>query len=79
MSLEEEVGFERSFEHVFLRRLPDVEGAQQFSLVSGHFYEENVNLYWDVAKGTMAKANSTHRNTCTCAAGYNIRTENLDA
>ena len=33
--------------------------AQQFSTGKGHFFEENVSLYWNFAKGTTAKAQGT--------------------
>ncbi len=36
-----------------------LEGARQFSTGKGHFYEENVNLYWNLAKCTTAKAKGT--------------------
>ncbi len=32
------------------------EGAMQFSTDKGHFYKENVNLYWNFAEGTTAIA-----------------------
>ena len=38
------------------------EGAQQCFYFMGHFYEENVNLYWNFAKGITgftAKAQGT--------------------
>ena len=34
------------------------EGAQQVSSGKGHFYEENVNSYWNL-KGLAAKAKGT--------------------
>ena len=34
-------------------------GAQQFSSGEGQFYQENVNFYWNLAKGTTAKAQGT--------------------
>ena len=43
-----------------------LEGAQQFSPGKGHFYEENVNLYLNFAKGITAKAQGTHGNCCGC-------------
>ena len=36
-----------------------LEGAQQFPSGKGHFYETNVNLYWNFAKGTKAKPQGT--------------------
>ena len=39
--------------HIIMRALNLIlEGAQQFSFGKGHFYEENVNLFWYFAKGT---------------------------
>ena len=35
------------------------EGAQKLSSFKGHFFEEIVNLYWNFAKGTPAKAQGT--------------------
>ncbi len=43
-----------------------LEGARQFSYCKGHSYEENVNLYWNFAKGTTAKA----QGTTAVAVGY---------
>ena len=36
-----------------------LEGAQQFSSSKGHLYEDNVNLYRNLAEGTTAKAQGT--------------------
>ena len=36
-----------------------LKGAQQFSSGKGHFYEENVNTYWNFAKGTTSIAQGT--------------------
>ena len=33
-----------------------LEGVQQFLYGKGHFYKENVNLYWNFEKGTTPKA-----------------------
>ena len=34
-------------------------GAEQFSFGKEPFYEESVNLYWNFAKGSTAKAQGT--------------------
>ena len=45
-----------------------LERAQPFTSDKGHFYEENVNIYWTVAMGTMAKAQGTTA-IAVCAVG----------
>ena len=36
-----------------------LKGTQQFLSGKEHFYEENVNLHWNLAKGTTSKAQGT--------------------
>ena len=43
-----------------------LEGAEQYSPGKEHFYEENVNLYLNFAKGITAKAQGTHGNCGGC-------------
>ena len=43
-----------------------LEGAPTFSSHKGHFYKENVSLYWNFVKGTTAKDQGQHGNGREC-------------
>ena len=51
----------------------DLEGTQQFPSGEGHFYEETINLYWNFAKGTTAKAQQCTINCWGCHVFFFFR------